>query len=173
MDHRRSVGRGHPLRQLTRLHASSLARKQQRRARVSCYASALPTRTPSPSFPLTFVTAAARSAAWIARDVSSLRASAPSAARQVRVLVSGGRKRARTKLRVHLWISAREARGVLVGAFQSEREEETRDRAERGSAVRGSDQASVAPKRTPHADPARCTDRSRAPRKVSVQKTTD
>ena len=39
--------------------------------------------------------------------------------------------------------------GVLVGAFQSEREEETRDRAERGSAVRGSDQASVAPKRIP------------------------
>ncbi len=39
--------------------------------------------------------------------------------------------------------------GVLVGALQSEREEETRDRAERGSAVRGSDQASVALKRTP------------------------
>ena len=39
--------------------------------------------------------------------------------------------------------------GVLVGAFQSEREEETRDRAERGSAVRGSDQVSVAPERTP------------------------
>src|SRR6266480_2405786 len=39
--------------------------------------------------------------------------------------------------------------GVLVGALQSEREEETRDRAERGSAVRGSDQASVAPKRIP------------------------
>ena len=39
--------------------------------------------------------------------------------------------------------------GVLVGAFQSEREEETRDRAERGSVVRGSDQASVAPKRIP------------------------
>jgi hypothetical protein len=38
-------------------------------------------------------------------------------------------------------------RGVLVGALQSEREEETRDRAERGSAVRGSDQASVAPER--------------------------
>jgi hypothetical protein len=43
--------------------------------------------------------------------------------------------------------------GVLAGAFQSEREEETRDRAERGSAVRGSDQASVAAKRTPLADP--------------------
>jgi len=39
--------------------------------------------------------------------------------------------------------------GVLVGALQSEREEETRDRAERGSVVRGSDQASVAPKRIP------------------------
>jgi hypothetical protein len=50
---------------------------------------------------------------------------------------------------------AREARGVLVGALQSEREEETRDRAERGSAVRGSDQASVAPERIPLADPAR------------------
>jgi hypothetical protein len=49
--------------------------------------------------------------------------------------------------------SREEARGVLVGAFQSEREEETRDRAERGSAVRGSDQASVAPKRIPLADP--------------------
>ena len=42
--------------------------------------------------------------------------------------------------------------GVLGGAFQSEREEETRDRAERGSAVRGSDQASVAAERNPHAD---------------------
>jgi len=39
--------------------------------------------------------------------------------------------------------------GVLVGASQSEREEETRDGAERGSAVRGSDQASVAPERNP------------------------
>src|ERR1700693_3456062 len=39
--------------------------------------------------------------------------------------------------------------GVLVGALQSEREEETRNRAERGSVVRGSDQASVAPKRIP------------------------
>jgi len=33
--------------------------------------------------------------------------------------------------------------------LQSEREEETRDRAERGSVVSGSDQASVAPKRIP------------------------
>jgi hypothetical protein len=49
-------------------------------------------------------------------------------------------------------MSAEEATGVLVGAFQSEREEETRDRAERGSVVRGSDQASVAPKRIPGAD---------------------
>ena len=48
-----------------------------------------------------------------------------------------------------------ERRGVLVGAFQSEREEETRDRAERGSAVRGSDQASVAPERIPRLDPGR------------------
>jgi hypothetical protein len=39
--------------------------------------------------------------------------------------------------------------GVLVAAFQSEREEKTRDRAERGSAVRGFDQASVAAKRNP------------------------
>ena len=39
--------------------------------------------------------------------------------------------------------------GVLVAALQSEREEETRDRAERGSVVRGSDQASVAAERTP------------------------
>src|SRR5467141_523453 len=61
-------------------------------------------------------------------------------------------------------ISIREARGVPVGAFQSEREEETRDRAKRGSAVRGSDQASVAPKGTPHADPARWTIGKRAPR---------
>jgi len=37
----------------------------------------------------------------------------------------------------------------------SERMEETRDRAERGSVVRGSDQASVAPKRTPRLDPIR------------------
>ena len=37
-----------------------------------------------------------------------------------------------------------EARVSSQAALQSEREEETRDRAERGSAVRGSDQASVA-----------------------------
>ena len=43
----------------------------------------------------------------------------------------------------------KEGEGVLVGAFQSEREEETRDRAERGSAVRGSDQASVAAEGNP------------------------
>ena len=42
---------GYPLRRLARLHASSLARKLQLRARVSCYASTPPTRTPSPSFP--------------------------------------------------------------------------------------------------------------------------
>ena len=39
--------------------------------------------------------------------------------------------------------------GVVAGALQSEREEKTRDRAERGSAVRGFDQASVAPEMTP------------------------
>src|SRR5467141_3924929 len=39
--------------------------------------------------------------------------------------------------------------GVLAGALQSEREEETRERAERGSAVRGSDQASVAAEEDP------------------------
>jgi len=49
--------------------------------------------------------------------------------------------------------------GVLVGAFQSEREEETRDRAERGSVVRGSDQASVAPERTPSPTERRDADR--------------
>ena len=71
---------------------------------------------------------------------------------------------------VQSWISIREATGVLVGASQSEREEETRDRAERGSAVRGSDQASAGarvsgqgPKRIPVADPARWTRRKRAP----------
>ena len=54
-----------------------------------------------------------------------------------------------------------ERRGVLIGAFQSEREEETRDRAERGSVVRGSParkrapEASVAPKRIPRLDPRR------------------
>jgi hypothetical protein len=47
--------------------------------------------------------------------------------------------------------------------LQSEREEETRDRAERGSAVRGSDQASVAAERIPSdvpatmLSPARCS----------------
>jgi hypothetical protein len=46
----------------------------------------------------------------------------------------------------------KEGVGVLVGALQSEREEETRDRAERGSVVRGSDQASVAPERIPAPD---------------------
>jgi hypothetical protein len=59
-----------------------------------------------------------------------------------------------------------EARGVLAGAFQSEREEETRDRAERGSAVRGSDQASVAPKRTPLADPVQ-----RSQKRMSARRT--
>jgi len=49
----------------------------------------------------------------------------------------------------------KEGEGVLVGASQSEREEETRDRAERGSVVRGSDQASVAPKRIPSPDDRR------------------
>src|SRR6185503_12525341 len=39
--------------------------------------------------------------------------------------------------------------GVTVAALQSERVEETRDRAERGSVVRGSDQASVAAKGIP------------------------
>ena len=48
--------------------------------------------------------------------------------------------------------------GVLVGALQSEREEETRDRAERASVVRGSDQASVAAKRIPRLDPNRDVD---------------
>jgi len=58
--------------------------------------------------------------------------------------------------------SVQEARGVPVTAFQSEREEETRDRAERGSAVRGSDQASVAAKGIPLADPAqRCRTKRR------------
>jgi hypothetical protein len=56
----------------------------------------------------------------------------------------------------------REAGGVVAGAFQSEREEETRDRAERGSAVRGSDQASVAPKRIPSPTKSRDVSRSEA-----------
>src|ERR1700737_2294786 len=43
------VGGGCLLRRLTRLHASSLARKRQRRARVSCYASTSPGKTPSAS----------------------------------------------------------------------------------------------------------------------------
>jgi len=46
----------------------------------------------------------------------------------------------------------REVGGFPVAAFQSEREEETRDRAERGSVVRGSDQASVAAKGIPPTD---------------------
>jgi hypothetical protein len=45
--------------------------------------------------------------------------------------------------------SVGKAVGVLVAASQSEREEETRDRAERGSVVRGSDQASVAAEQDP------------------------
>ena len=48
--------------------------------------------------------------------------------------------------------SGKEGEGVLLAAFQIEREEETRDRAERGSVVRGSDQASVAAKRMPSPD---------------------
>src|SRR3954467_5268699 len=46
-------------------------------------------------------------------------------------------------------LEPREARGVLAGAFPKRATKETRDRAERGSAVRGSARASVAPKRTP------------------------
>jgi hypothetical protein len=49
--------------------------------------------------------------------------------------------------------------GVLVAA-SSEREEETRDRAERGSVVRGSDQASVAAKRIPSPTTYRDANRS-------------
>jgi hypothetical protein len=45
-------------------------------------------------------------------------------------------------------LPGRRVSDVLAGEFQSEREEETRDRAERGSVVRGSDQASVEPERT-------------------------
>src|SRR5712671_5129782 len=55
---------------------------------------------------------------------------------------------------------------VLVAAFQSERGEETRDRAERGSAVRGSDQASVAAKRNP---PPRPEPRSLGPNKLAAE----
>jgi hypothetical protein len=43
-------------------------------------------------------------------------------------------------MRALLRYSDREAWGVLVGEFQNERVEETRERAERVSAVRGSDQ---------------------------------
>ena len=39
--------------------------------------------------------------------------------------------------------------GWVGGEFQNERVEETRDRAERGNAVRGSDQASVEPEHPP------------------------
>jgi hypothetical protein len=49
-------------------------------------------------------------------------------------------------------MEGKEGEGILVAALQSEREEETRDRAERGSVVRGSDQASVAAKRIPPPD---------------------
>ena len=54
-----------------------------------------------------------------------------------------------------------ERRGVLVAALQSEREEKTRDRAERGSVVRGFDQASVAAKRIPRLDPYRDANEAR------------
>ena len=70
--------------------------------------------------------------------------------------LSRGARRARMRARmkngvqrVSLQMSEREGGGVLVAAFQSEREEKTRDRAERGSAVRGFDQASVAAKQDP------------------------
>ena len=56
---------------------------------------------------------------------------------------------------------SQERRGVLAGASQSEREEETRDRAERGSVVRGSDQASVAPERIPRLDPSSDADEAK------------
>ena len=46
---------------------------------------------------------------------------------------------------------------VLVAASQNERVEETRDRAERGSVVRGSDQASVAAKQDPRPTDRRCS----------------
>src|SRR5712671_7963968 len=60
-----------------------------------------------------------------------------------------------------------ERRWVLVAASQSEREEETRDRAERGSAVRGSDQASVAAKQDP---PPRPEPRSLGPNKLEAKR---
>jgi hypothetical protein len=58
--------------------------------------------------------------------------------------------------------SPRRREGVLVAAFQSEREEKTRDRAERGSVVRGFDQASVAAERIPRLDPNRDADEARS-----------
>src|SRR5512132_3658086 len=64
--------------------------------------------------------------------------------------------------------SDREAWGVLVGALQSEREEETRDRAERGSVVRGSDQASVAAESTPSDVPERLLKGRTIPRMAEV-----
>ena len=76
----------------------------------------------------------------------------PTSVREGDAVLSHTRREAPLQLRSR-WEGGR---GVLAGALQSEREEETRDRAERGSAVRGSDQASVALERTP-----RPTDRPR------------
>src|SRR5437762_11266874 len=56
-------------------------------------------------------------------------------------------ERIATTMHARRWLIGESGGGPRSG-FQSEREEETRDRAERGSAVRGSDQASVAANRT-------------------------
>ena len=97
-DCRRSVGRGHPLRQLTRLHASSLARKLQRRARVSCYARRCLRGRPHPPSHRGLVTAAARSAARrCSRDVPiAARARSPSP----RPTLAADGERARAELEI-------------------------------------------------------------------------
>ena len=72
--------------------------------------------------------------------------------------------------RVRLW---RTVRAGLTGEFQSEREEETRDRAERGSAVRGSPcpQAGTrSERRAEEASPHRPRSRCKGPQKTRWQR---
>jgi hypothetical protein len=96
----------------------------------------------------------------VSREISVLRAEARGAKLRTSVKKVGDEKHPRGAKRRCTYRPGEGGEGVLVGAFQSEREEETRDRAERGSVVRGSDQASVAPERIP--SPTKCRDASRS-----------
>ena len=131
----RSVGRGYPLRRLVAYthRARSPTRWRSREPCGLLLRDTPPARTPSPSFPPRSPTA----------EHQKRSAERAELARHPRVKLHVRAHAPTTRLRS----KCTDVRAVLAGEFQSEREEETRDRAERGSVVRGSDQASVEPKR--------------------------